>query len=75
MRLNYDHAGDILYLQLCLPNDSQRVVETSEGVLVRLNAETGAVEGYEVQGFAARRWEGSALVLPERVAGGVQATA
>ena len=75
MRLNYDPTGDILYLESCLPNDSQRLVEVSEGILVRLNAETGAVEGYEVQGFAARQGDGSPVVLPDRVAGGVRATA
>lgn len=75
MRLTYDAEGDILYLQSCPPNASQRVVEVAEGVLVRLNGESGDVEGYEVQGFTAREWNGAELILPPAVTGVASATA
>ena len=64
MKLHYDPVADILYLQHCAPNKTQRVREVSEGVLVRLNAESGVIEGYEVHGWLARSRDGAPLSLP-----------
>lgn len=63
LTFHYDEPGDILYVDLVPPYASQLSDEIGDGVVVRTNPETGAVENMEILSFSARAGAGS-LVLP-----------
>lgn len=54
LNLLYDNEGDVLYIESVRPYEEQRSNEIAEGVVTRMNPETGDVEGLEIFGFSAR---------------------
>lgn len=65
MRLTYDPIGDILFLELSDAREDQRVREVAEGVLARIDPESGKIEGFEIQGFRARASGEAGVFLPD----------
>ncbi len=64
LTLQYDRVGDILYLEKCAPYPEQESEEVRDGVIARLNPNTGAVESLEVLFFSTRLSNKKQLELP-----------
>jgi len=54
LSISYDIEGDILQMQVIAPYLGQETDMTDEGLVVRTNPKTGAVEAIEILGFARR---------------------
>ncbi|MEO8540854.1 MAG: DUF2283 domain-containing protein [bacterium] len=54
LRLSYDREGDILYLNAVVPYADQDSDEIADGVIARMNPETGQVENLEILFFSSR---------------------
>ncbi len=65
MRLTYDPIGDILFMELSDAREDHRIREVAEGVLARIDRDTGEVEGFEIQGFRARASGEAGVFLPD----------
>ena len=65
LTLRYDREGDVLYVDVLPPYAGQESDEIGDGVVGRMNAETGEVENLEVLFFSSRFGElGQKLHLP-----------
>lgn len=62
--LRYDSEGDILYVDAMEPYAAQESEEISDGVVARLNPDSGEIENLEVLFFSARLKRGEKLELP-----------
>jgi uncharacterized protein YuzE len=54
LTFQYDRQGDILYINKRAPYPEQDSEEAAEGIVVRLNPDTGEVENIEVLFFSTR---------------------
>ncbi len=54
MKFEYDQVGDILYVDLAPIRDEHTMREIAEGVLLREDTASCAIEGLEIHGFLAR---------------------
>jgi hypothetical protein len=65
LRLEYDREGDILYVSTVAPYAGQESDEIADGVIARMNADTGRVENLEILFFSSRFQRlGDTLALP-----------
>ncbi len=64
LTIEYDAIGDTLYLDIVAPHEGGHSSEVAEGVIVRSNAETGEIEGVEIQGLKARAASEQGLTIP-----------
>jgi uncharacterized protein YuzE len=64
LRLEYDRDGDILTVSTKPPYPEQESEEIDDGVVVRLNPDTGDVEHVEVLYFSTRLLRGTLVDLP-----------
>jgi uncharacterized protein YuzE len=65
MKVSYDVAGDILYLDLVERHGEQVTREVADGVLAEVNAESGALEGLEIWNFQRRAASPGGVTIPE----------
>jgi uncharacterized protein YuzE len=63
LTLQYDPAGDILYIDKRAPYPAQESEEVGDDIIVRLNPETGEVENWEILFFSKRFTEKRSLNL------------
>ena len=54
MTYSYDREGDILYVNAVEPYAAQASDEIADGVVARMNPDTGAVENLEILSFSKR---------------------
>lgn len=64
LRFRYDREADILYIDKLAPYETQESEEIGDGVVARLNPETGEVENLEVLFFSARLLRSELFELP-----------
>ena len=64
LMVEYDKAGDILYLGKIKPYPEQESEELDYGVVARLNPTSGEVENLEILFFTQRLGAGVGLNLP-----------
>jgi len=64
LRFSYDRESDILYIDKCSPYPEQESEEIGEGVIARLNPDTGDVENLEVLFFSTRLLQSDLFELP-----------
>jgi hypothetical protein len=62
--IEYDRAGDILYLGKTTPYPEQESEELDYGMVARLNPKSGEIENLEILFFTARVLGGEKLQLP-----------
>ena len=62
--VEYDRAGDILYLGKTSPYPEQESEELDYGVVARLNPKSREVENLEILFFSARAAKGEVFNLP-----------
>jgi uncharacterized protein YuzE len=63
LQMSYDKEADVLYVSFGAPQAAISE-ETSEGILLRKDPETGAIVGVTVLDFEKRFASGSATTLP-----------
>lgn len=63
-KLSYDQPSDTLYLDWAEPNADQDSSSIEQGVLARVNIQTGDVETLEILNFVARFGADQPLDLP-----------
>jgi hypothetical protein len=54
LMFEYDRVGDILYISSCPPYADQESDELAEGVVARMNPESGDIENLEILWFSQR---------------------
>ena len=64
LKFSYDRESDILYIDKLPPYPEQESEEISDGVVARLNPETGDVENLEVLFFSTRLLRSDLFELP-----------
>jgi uncharacterized protein YuzE len=64
LRLRYDRAGDILYIDTRPVYAAQDSEELEQDIIARLNPTTGEIENLEVLCFSARLQRDELLELP-----------
>jgi uncharacterized protein YuzE len=64
LSFRYDSEADILYIDTLAPYAAQESEELSDGVVARLNVDTGKIENLEILAFWARLTEREEIVLP-----------
>lgn len=64
LTFQYDRIGDILYINKRPPYSEQESEEVAEGVIARLNPNTGEVENIEVLFFSTRLLSRDLLEIP-----------
>lgn len=64
LTFQYDHEGDILYINRCAPYAEQESEELGDDVVARLNPQTGEIENLEVLFFSQRLHNQTILNLP-----------
>ncbi len=64
LRFRYDREADILYIDKLAPYETQESEEIGDGVVARLNPETGEVENLEVLFFSTRLLRSELFELP-----------
>ena len=64
LTVEYDKAGDILYLGKTKPYPEQESEELDYGVVARLNPQTHNLENLEILFFSARVAKGETVHLP-----------
>ena len=64
LTIEYDKAGDILYVGKTKPYPEQESEELDYGVIARLNPASGEVENLEILFFSDRLAQGKSLRLP-----------
>ena len=64
LRFRYDREADILYIDKLPPYETQESEEIGDGVVARLNPETGDVENLEVLFFSTRLLRSELFELP-----------
>lgn len=64
LKFHYDRAGDILYIDQCLPYPEQESDEIGDEIIARLNPESGAIENLEVLFFSKRLMSSESIELP-----------
>jgi uncharacterized protein YuzE len=64
LKLSYDAEGDILYIDTVAPHEGQRTSAVGEGVIVRSDADSGAVENVEIWAFMARASSEGGIEIP-----------
>ena len=62
--VEYDSAGDILYLGKTKPYVGQESEELDFGVVARLNPTSGEIENLEILSFTARTKSGEGVNIP-----------
>lgn len=65
LTVEYDRAGDILYITRVPPYPGQESEELEDSIIVRLNPETDEVEGLEILFWSKRLESGRPLKLPQ----------
>jgi hypothetical protein len=64
LTMEYDRAGDILYLGKTKPYAGQETEELDFGVIARRNPKTGEIENLEILSFSVRSANGKVFELP-----------
>ena len=64
LTLEYDRAGDILWVRVCEPYPEQDSEELGDDVVARLNPETCDVESLEILSFSTRLLRSGSLEVP-----------
>lgn len=64
LTFRYDREADILYIDKCTPYSEQESEELGDGIIARLNPETGEVENLEVLFFSTRLLRSDLFELP-----------
>jgi uncharacterized protein YuzE len=64
LTFKYDREADILYINTRSPYPEQESAEIDEGVIARLNSQTGAIENLEVLFFSTRLLREDLFELP-----------
>ena len=64
LTVKYDQVGDILYIDKVPPYAAQESEELDQGVVARLNPDTGEIENLEILSFRQRVARGEGLSLP-----------
>jgi len=64
LKLTYDAEGDILYIDTVAPHEGQRTSAAGDGVIVRSDAASGAVENVEIWAFMARASSEGGIEVP-----------
>ena len=64
LKFNYDRDGDILYIDKLPPYARQMSEEVGDGVVARMNPETGEVENLEILFFSTRRFRSELFEIP-----------
>ena len=64
LTLRYDRESDILYLDRRAPHAEQESEEIGDGVIARLNPESGEIDSLEVLYFSTRLAGSGELELP-----------
>jgi uncharacterized protein YuzE len=64
LSFEYDHEGDILYINKRSPYAEQESEEIDYGIVARLNPSTGEVENLEILFFSKRLLEKTLFELP-----------
>jgi uncharacterized protein YuzE len=64
LTFKYDRKGDILYINKCDPYSRQESEELGEGVIARINPDTGDIENIEVLFFSTRLLSDELFELP-----------
>jgi len=64
LTMQYDSAGDILYIGKTPPYPEQESEELDHGIVARLNPKSGEIENLEVLFFSKRTASGEVLKLP-----------
>jgi hypothetical protein len=67
LKLHYEREGDILYIDKVPPYSEQESQEVGDGVVVRTNPSTGAVENVELLFFSSRFQNSSDVEIPVSV--------
>jgi hypothetical protein len=64
LKFKYDREADILHIDKCPPYREQESEELSDGIIARLNPNTGEVENLEVLFFSTRLLRSDMFELP-----------
>lgn len=64
LSFQYDREADILYINKYPPYPEQESEELGDGVIARLNPETGEVENFEILFFSTRLLRSDLFELP-----------
>ena len=64
LTFQYDREGDILHIDKCAPYADQDSEEIGDGVIARLNRDTGEIENIEVLFFSTRLLRSDLFELP-----------
>jgi uncharacterized protein YuzE len=64
LTFKYEREGDILYISKCDPYPGQESEELGEGIIARLNPDTGDIENIEVLFFSTRLLSHDLFELP-----------
>lgn len=64
LTFRYDRGGDILYVDKRPPYAEQESEELEDGIVIRLNPESGEVENWEVLFFSTRLMRSTLFELP-----------
>lgn len=64
LAFNYDRDADILYMDKCPPYAEQESEEIDDGVIARINPDSGEIENLEVLFFSTRLLRNHLFNLP-----------
>jgi uncharacterized protein YuzE len=64
LTFRYDRAGDILYIDKCLPYSEQESEEIGDEIIARLNPTSGEIENLEILFFSKRLLNNNLFELP-----------